>query len=73
MKTEKQDRKISPIKSVPAGHRTLVVAESLWSAIGVQPANPAVTLTRQKAAELSGLSLRTIDRMIALGRESVAA
>jgi len=60
------------LKSMTLGERRLVLYDSLLEAIGVDPAGEPAdrpkTVTIQRAVELTGISKRTIDRMIALGR-----
>lgn len=72
MKDEAQTPRVRPIKTVPAGTRTLIDYDSLLSALGKEPTDPdrPLTVTKQRAIAISGLSLSSINRMIAAGRQS---
>jgi hypothetical protein len=61
------------LRSVVVGHRTLIDFESLAHVLGRErtPTDP-ITVTKKTAAELTDLSQRTIDRMIARGRADAA-
>jgi hypothetical protein len=59
------------LKSMTLGERRLVLYDSLLEVIGIDPATEPdrpKTVTIQRAVELTGISKRTIDRMIARGR-----
>lgn len=66
-----------PLKTTAVGGRTLVYYDSVLQAIGIDPASEPVdrpkTVTIRKTMEITSLSKPTIDRMIAAGREAVAA
>ncbi|MGY4409118.1 hypothetical protein ACVWW4_000854 [Bradyrhizobium sp. LB7.1] len=60
-----------PLKSTTVGGRVLVYYDSVLQALGIDPAtepNRPKTVTIQRTQELTGLSSRTVDRMIADGR-----
>ena len=62
------------LRSIVVGHRRLVLYESLQHVLALQPTkDDPITVTLAKAGQMTGLSRRTLDRMIAAGRESVAA
>jgi hypothetical protein len=73
----KPSGKRPPLKTIPVGGRTLVYYDSVLRAIGIDPATEPAdrpkTVTIKKAMEITSLSKPTIDRMIAAGREAVAA
>jgi hypothetical protein len=60
------------LKSTEVGGRVLVFYDSVLQAIGIdpatEPANRPKTVTKNRTKELTGLSERTIDRMIQAGR-----
>jgi hypothetical protein len=73
----KPSGKRPPLKTTAVGGRTLVYYDSVLQAIGIDPATEPAdrpkTVTIKKAMEITSLSKPTIDRMIAAGREAVAA
>jgi hypothetical protein len=73
----KPSGKRPPLKTTAVGGRTLVYYDSVLKAIGIDPATEPAdrpkTVTIKKAMEITSLSKPTIDRMIAAGREAVAA
>ena len=73
----KPSGKRPPLKTTAVGGRTLVYYDSVLQAIGIDPATEPAdrpkTVTIKKTMELTSLSKPTIDRMIAAGREAVAA
>jgi hypothetical protein len=62
------------LKSTTVGGRVLVFYDSVLQAIGINPATEPAdrpkTVTIKRTQELTGLSQRTVDRMIADGREA---
>ena len=60
------------LKSTTVGGRVLVFYDSVLQAIGIdpatEPANRPKTVTINRTQELTGLSSRTVNRMIADGR-----
>jgi hypothetical protein len=60
------------LESTIVGGRVLVFYDSVLRAIGIDPAtepdNRPKTVTIKRTQELTGLSQRTVDRMIAAGR-----
>jgi hypothetical protein len=60
------------LESTIVGGRVLVFHDSVLRALGIDPATQPpsrpITVTKARAQELTGLSQRTIDRMIAAGR-----
>jgi hypothetical protein len=60
------------LKTTTVGGRVLVFWDSVLLAIGIdpatEPANRPKTVTIRQTQELTGLSKRTVDRMIADGR-----
>lgn len=61
------------LRSVVVGYRRLIQYESLMHVLGREPADDdPVTVTIEKAQRLSGLSRRTLDRMIAAGNAKMA-
>jgi hypothetical protein len=60
------------LKTTTVGGRVLVFYDSVLQAIGIDPATEPVdrpkTVTISRTQELTGLSKRTVDRMIADGR-----
>jgi hypothetical protein len=60
------------LKSTTVGGRVLVFYDSVLQAIGIDPANEPAdrpkTVTKNRTQQLTGLSERTVDRMIADGR-----
>jgi len=73
----KSKNKRPPLKTTAVGGRTLVYYDSALAAVGIDPTTEPVdrpkTITIKKTMELTSLSKPTIDRMIAAGREAVAA
>jgi hypothetical protein len=73
---------MKPIDKLPVldgtivGGRVLVFYDSVLRATGIDPATQPpsrpITVTKARAQELTGLSQRTIDRMIAAGRAEQA-
>jgi hypothetical protein len=65
-----------PLKTTTVGGRVLVYYDSILAALGIDPTYEPVdrpkTLTIRKTQEITGLSPRTIDRMIADGRAAGA-
>lgn len=61
-----------PLKSTSVGGRVLVFYDSVLVALGKDPATEPtgrpITVTINRTIELTGLSKRTVDRMIADGR-----
>jgi hypothetical protein len=64
------------LRTTTVGGRVLVYYDSLLEALGInpetEPAERPKTVTIQRARELSNLSARTVDRMIADGRADQA-
>jgi hypothetical protein len=60
------------LKSTTVGGRVLVFYDSVLQAIGIDPATEPAdrpkTVTKNRTKELTGLSERTVDRMIQDGR-----
>jgi hypothetical protein len=60
------------LQTTTVGGRVLVFYDSVLRAIGIDPANEPdtrpKTVTIKRTQELTGLSQRTVDRMIAAGR-----
>jgi hypothetical protein len=60
------------LKSTEVGGRVLVFYDSVLQAIGIDPATEPAdrpkTVTKNRTQQLTGLSERTVDRMIADGR-----
>lgn len=60
------------LESTAVGGRVLVFYDSVLRALGIDPATEPAdrpkTVTIKRTQELTGLSQRTIDRMIAAGR-----
>jgi hypothetical protein len=73
----KPSGKRPPLKTTAVGGRTLVYYDSVLQAIGIDPATEPAdrpkTVTIKKTMEITSLSKPTINRMIAAGREAVAA
>jgi hypothetical protein len=65
------------LKTTTVGGRVLVFYDSVLEALGIDPAyepdDRPKTLTIKKTQEITGLSARTIDRMIADGRAARAS
>ena len=66
--------KAPPLKSTTVGGRVLVYFDSVLHAIKIDPATvPAgrpLTITIKQTAKITGLSVPTVERMIAAGREA---
>jgi hypothetical protein len=64
------------LESTIVGGRVLVFYDSVLRAIGIDPATEPdtrpKTVTIKRTQELTGLSQRTVDRMIAAGRTEVS-
>jgi hypothetical protein len=64
------------LKSTTVGGRVLVFYDSVLQAVGIdlaaEPADRPKTVTIQRTQELTGLSSRTVNRMIADGRAAQA-
>ena len=60
------------LRTTTVGGRVLVYYDSVLQAIGIDPASEPAdrpkTVTIKRTQEISGLSQRTVDRMIADGR-----
>lgn len=73
----KSKAKRSPLKTTNVGSRTLVFYDSALAAVGIDPATEPSdhpkTITIKQTMKLLSLSKPTVDRMIAAGREAVAA
>lgn len=65
------------LRTTAVGGRVLVYYDSVLRAIGIDPATEPAdrprTITIKRTQALTGLSARTVDRMIADGREADAA
>ncbi len=64
------------LRTTTVGGRVLVYYDSVLQAVGIDPAtepNRPKTVTIQRTQELTGLSPRTLVRMIADGREHETA
>jgi hypothetical protein len=64
------------LKTTAVGGRVLVYYDSVLRAIGIDPATEPAdtrTITIKRTQALTGLSARTVDRMIADGREAEPA
>lgn len=75
MKTQAVTKPKRPcvLRSVVVGSRRLIIFESFLHVLGreADPTDP-ITITKQKAVELSGLSIATIERMITAGAAEMA-
>jgi hypothetical protein len=69
--TVKPTGKRPPLETTTVGGRVLVFYDSVLRALGIEPATEPdrpKTVTINRTIELTGLSPRTIGRMIAAGR-----
>lgn len=70
--TVKPAGKRPPLETITVGGRVLVLYDSVLRAVGIdpatEPANRPKTVTIKRTSELTGLSSRTVNRMIADGR-----
>jgi hypothetical protein len=71
-RTMKPTGKLPALKTTTVGGRVLVFYDSVLQALGIDPAKEPTdrpkTVTVIRAQELIGLSSRTVNRMIAVGR-----
>jgi hypothetical protein len=77
MNLGKPNGKRPTLKTTTVGGRVLVYYDSVLQALGIDPAyepdDRPLTVTIKKTQEITGLSARTVDRMIADGRAEQAA
>ena len=70
--TVKPAGKRPPLETITVGGRVLVLYDSVLRAVGIdpgtEPTNRPKTVTIKRTLELTGLSSRTVNRMIADGR-----
>jgi hypothetical protein len=70
----KTSSKLPVLKTTPMGGRTQIYYDSVLTAADIDPATESpdrpLTVTKVMAAKMLSLSPRTIDRMIAAGREA---
>ena len=65
-----------PLKSTKVGFRVLVYYDSVLEVLGIDPAKEPdrpKTITVKRTIELTGLCERTVNRMIAAGRQAERA